>query len=62
MPPGREVGLIPGDIVLDGHPARPKRGTAPKFSAHAYCDQTAGCIGIQLGTEVAPPNAGTALQ
>jgi len=28
MPLGREVGLGPGDIVLDGNPApRPKRGT-----------------------------------
>jgi len=26
-----EVGLGPGDIVLDGDPAPPKRGTAPNF-------------------------------
>jgi len=26
MPLGREVGLGPGDIVLDGDPAPPKRG------------------------------------
>jgi len=34
MPLGMEVGLIPGDFVLDGDPA-------PKFLAHAYysyCD------------------------
>jgi len=32
---GIEVGLAPGDIVLDGDPAPPKRGTAalPHFSA-----------------------------
>jgi len=29
---GREVGLIPSDIVLDGDPAPfPKRGEAPSF-------------------------------
>ena len=32
MPLGTEVGLGPGDIVLDGEPAPPKRGTqAPNF-------------------------------
>jgi len=31
-----------GDIVLDGDPAPLKRGTAPHFSAHAYCGQMAG--------------------
>jgi len=29
MPVGTEVGLGPGDIVLDGVAAPPKRGTAP---------------------------------
>jgi len=29
----------------------PKRGL-PQFSTHFYCDQTAGCIKVQLGTEV----------
>ena len=35
-PPLRtELGLGPGDIVLDGDPSTPKRGTAvPNFSAH----------------------------
>ena len=28
---GMEVGLGPDDIVLDGDPAPPKRGTAPNF-------------------------------
>jgi len=28
---GMEVGLSPSHIVLDGHPAPPKRGTAPNF-------------------------------
>jgi len=30
-PLGQEVGLSPGDIVLDWHPAPPKMGTAPNF-------------------------------
>jgi len=54
MPLGREVGLGPGDIVLDGNPApRPKRGTQqpPNFSAHVYCGQRAGWIKMPLGIE-----------
>jgi len=49
-----EVGLGPGDIVLDGDPApSPKKGAQPPdFSAHPYCGQTAICIRIPLGTEV----------
>jgi len=38
-----EVGLGPGEIVLDRHPAPPatERGTAaPHFSGHVYCGQT----------------------
>jgi len=32
MPLGTEVGLGPGDVVLDGDPVRPlKRGIAPSF-------------------------------
>ena len=32
MPLGTEVGLGPGDIVLDGDPTPPpKKGTAPNF-------------------------------
>ena len=39
MPLGMEVGLGPGDIVLDWDPASPPpSGTAsPQFSAHVYC-------------------------
>ena len=55
MPLGVEVGLGPGDIVLDGDQASPtpsqKRGTAP-FLAHVYCGQMAGWIKTPLGTEV----------
>jgi len=53
MPLGMEVGLSPGDIVLDGDPAPlPKNGARPtKFSAHVYCGQTAGWIKMTLGME-----------
>jgi len=48
-----DIGLVPGDIVLDGEPAPLEKGTAPaKFSAHVYCGQTAGWMKMALGTEV----------
>jgi len=31
MKPGMQVGLGPGEIVLDGDPAPPQRGTVPNF-------------------------------
>ena len=43
MPLSTEVGLSPGDIVLDGDPAAPpsrNKGAQPQFSAHVYCGQT----------------------
>jgi len=52
---GLEVGLSPGDFVLDGDPAPlPKRwwSLSPQFSAHFYCGQTAGCIKMPLGMVV----------
>ena len=55
MPLGVEVGLGPGDFVLDGDPAppSPEGGTAPsKFSAHVYCDQTTGWMKLVLGMGV----------
>jgi len=55
IPLGTEVGLGPGDIVLDGDPAPPKRGTAPNF--RPICGQTAGWIKMPLGTDAGPgPN------
>ena len=47
MPLGREVGLSPIDIVLDGNPAAlRKRGRAPpQFSAHVYY----GLLGREVG-------------
>jgi len=47
MPLGMKVDLGPGDIVLDGNPARPQGGggTAPPILAlswtHVYCGQMA---------------------
>ena len=54
MPLGMEVGLGPGDFVLDGDPAPPpqKGAEPPKFSAHVYCGQTAGLMKLVPGTEV----------
>ena len=56
MPLGREVGLSPGYIVLDGDPAPfpQKAGGPPQFSAHLYCGQTTGWITMPLRTEVDP--------
>jgi len=54
MPLGTEVGLGPGDFVLDGDPAPPKKEGAqpPQFSALVYCGQTARCLRIPLGMVV----------
>jgi len=50
---GMEIGLSPGDFVLDGDPAPQKRAEPPpQFSFHFYCGQTAGCIKMPLGMEV----------
>jgi len=66
VPLSMEVGLGPGNIVLDRDPAASakkgqsrspkKEGTAPppNFSAHIYCCQMAGWIRIPLGTEDRP--------
>jgi len=56
MPLGMELGLSPGDFVLDGDPTLPSpesgQSPAPQFSAHFYCGQTAACIKMPLGVEV----------
>jgi len=52
---GTELGLGPGDFVLDGDsvPFPQKRAEPPlQFSAHFYCAQTTGCIKMPLGMEV----------
>jgi len=43
LPHGTEVGLHPGNIVLDVDPASPPHGkghSSPHFLAHVYCGQT----------------------
>jgi len=54
MPLGMDVGLSPGDFVLDGEPVPTPRqgGGARKFLAHVYCGQTAGWIKMPLNMEV----------
>jgi len=48
-----EVGLSPGDFVLDGDPDPfPKSRRSPQFSAQVHCGQTAGWIKMALGMEV----------
>jgi len=42
-----EIGLGPGDFVLDEDPASP-----PQFLAHVYWGQPAGWIKMVLGMEV----------
>ena len=56
MPPGMQVGLGPGHILLDGDPAPPpqKGAERPQFSAHSCCGQMAGRIKMPLGREVGP--------
>jgi len=50
---GLEVGLSPGDFVLDGDPAPSSKSRwSPQFSAHVYCGQTAAWIKMPLGTEL----------
>jgi len=52
MPLGVEVGLGPGDFVLDGDPTPlPSKGDrAPIFGP--FCGQLAGCIKMPLDMEV----------
>jgi len=52
MAPGTELGLSQCDIVLDGDPLPPKRGTAPPILAYVYCAQTARRIKMKVGTEI----------
>jgi len=48
-----EVGLSPGDFVLDGDLAPTLKGAEPhQFSAHVYCGQTAAWITMPRGMEV----------
>ena len=50
---GTEVGLGPGQTVLDGDTAPlPQKGQSLPILAHVYCVQTAGWIKMPLGMEV----------
>jgi len=52
---GKQVGIDPGHIVLDGNPAAPPPKGAqvdPQFSAHICCGQMAGWIKMPLDMEV----------
>jgi len=51
MPLGTEVNLGPGDVVLDGVAAHPKRGTAPSFRLMSIVAKSAGCMKMPLGTK-----------
>jgi len=53
MPLGMEVGLSPGDFVVDGNPASPPlKGHSPQFLSNVRCGQTTGWMKTPLGTEV----------
>jgi len=53
MPLAMELGLGPGQIVLDGDPAPfAKKGAHLQFLAHVCCGQMAGWIKVPLGTMV----------
>jgi len=51
---GLDVGLGPGDFVLDGKPCPvpPQKGSQPLFPARVYCGQTAGRIKMPHGTDL----------
>jgi len=54
MPLGMEVGLSPGDFVLDGDPASPHlKGHSPlQLLSNVRYGQTTGWVKTPLGTEV----------
>jgi len=56
---GMELGLVPGDFVLDGDPLPlpQKGGGLPKFSAHGYCGQKAAWMKLVLGMQVGSAQA-----
>ena len=53
MPLGMDVGLDPGDFVLDGDPApSPERGRSPQIFGPCLLWQLTGWIKMALGMEV----------
>ena len=58
MPLGMEVGLSPGDFVLDGDPdSPPLKGHSPQFLSNVRCGQTTGWMKTPLGTEITSAQA-----
>jgi len=51
VPLSKQVGLGPGNIVLDGDQFPIKGAQLPHFSTHIYCGQTARWVIIALGME-----------
>jgi len=47
---GMEVGLGPGDVMLDGDRASPEKNSPTQFLASVHCGQTAGWTKMPLGT------------
>jgi len=52
MPLGTEVGLSPGDFVLDGDPAPPQKGAESRIFGPCLLRPTAAWVKMPLGTEV----------
>jgi len=52
MPLGREVGLGPSDIVLDGDPAPLPQKRKQSFRSMSIVAKTAGWIKMAVGMEV----------
>jgi len=56
IPLHMEIGLGPGNFVLDVDPAplskKKGRSPPPQYSEHFYCGQTAGCIKMPFGMVV----------
>ena len=54
MPLGVEVGLGPGNFVLDEDPVPPEKKAQPptQFLVHVCRGKTAGWIKMPLGTEI----------
>jgi len=49
---GMEAGLGPGQLVLDGDPALPKKEHTRHVLTHVCCCQTAVWFNVQLGMDV----------
>jgi len=52
MPLGMELGLSPGDFVLDGTPLYPPQKGGRAFCPIFYCVQTAACIKMSRGMKI----------